>query len=189
MVERNVTDSSFIVEHTDDWDGLAAHLATLSYDVLLDEAGLTMQQLDAFVDEYARADSAILLWSMGITQHRRAGEGVRGIVNLALARGNIGRTGAGLMPLRGHSGVQGGAEMGAYATALPGGIALDSDSAAAVAEQWGFAPPQTTGLTAEEMVEAAGDGRIEVLYSSGGNFLETLPDPALVAGRLDHLLG
>src|SRR5665647_2467065 len=180
MVERNVTDSSFIVEHTDDWDGLAAHLATLSYDVLLDEAGLTMQQLDAFVDEYARADSAIRLWSMGITQHRHAGEGVRGIVNLALARGNIGRTGAGLMPLRGHSGVQGGAEMGAYATALPGGVTPTAETAALLADQWGFAVPAHSGLTAAEMPEAAERGELDVLWMSGGNFLEALPDPVRV---------
>ena len=133
---------------------------------------------------YAAAESAIFVWSMGLTQHAFGSDNVRAVINLALARGNVGREGAGLMPIRGHSGVQGGAEMGAYATALPGGVALTPESAAAVAEHWGFAPPSAPGLTAEEMVEAAGDGRVEVLYSSGGNFLDTLPDPGLVAERL-----
>jgi molybdopterin-dependent oxidoreductase alpha subunit len=140
--------------------------------------------MERFAAMYAASESAIFVWSMGLTQHAFGSENVRAVINLALARGNVGREGAGLMPIRGHSGVQGGAEMGAYATALPGGVALDADSAAAVAEHWGFAPPAEPGLTAEEMVEAAGDGRLEVLYSSGGNFLETLPDPALVADRL-----
>src|SRR5205814_1262486 len=80
---------------------------------------------------------------------------VKAIVNVALARGNVGRDGCGLMPIRGHSGVQGGAEMGAYATALPGGQPVDPDHAAALAEQWGFPIPPHHGLTAAEQVEAA----------------------------------
>ena len=70
----------------------------------------------------ARPSSAVLVWSMGITQHEHGADNVAAIVNLGLARGNVGRPGAGLMPIRGHSGVQGGAEMGAYATAFPGGV-------------------------------------------------------------------
>ena len=69
---------------------------------------------------------------MGITQHTHGVEGVQAIVNVGLARGNVGRDGAGLMPIRGHSGVQGGAEMGAYATAFPGGDPVDAEHAA----QW-----------------------------------------------------
>lgn len=187
MIERNLIDSSFVAEHTGGWEDLAAYLATSSYEVLLEEAGLTFSQLDAFVDEYARADSAILLWSMGITQHRHAGEGVRGIVNLALARGNVGRTGAGLMPLRGHSGVQGGAEMGAYATALPGGVEPTDETASLLAEHWGFAVPARSGLTAAEMPEAAERGELDLLWMSGGNFLEALPDPVRVEESFDRV--
>ena len=72
------------------------------------------------------------IWSMGITQHANGVDNVTAIVNLALARGNVGRKGAGLMPIRGHSGVQGGSEMGAYATAFPGGLAVDEHHAAAL---------------------------------------------------------
>src|SRR5438105_8386914 len=117
---------------------------------------------------------------MGITQHERGSDGVTAIVNLGLARGNVGRPGAGLMPIRGHSGVQGGAEMGAYATTFPGGVAIDVASAAALADRYGFAVDDRPGLTAEEMVLAGGRGEIDVLYSSGGNFLDVLPDPAAV---------
>jgi molybdopterin-dependent oxidoreductase alpha subunit len=184
LIERGAVDEAFVAEHTTGWDELAAHLASLSMDDLLAESGLTRAQLEAFVDEYAAAGSAVLLWSMGITQHRHAGEGVRGIVNLGLARGNVGRDGAGLMPLRGHSGVQGGAEMGAYATALPGGVDPDADSAARLAEQWGFAVPGHAGLTAAEMPEAAERGELDVLWMSGGNFLDVLPDPPRVEAAL-----
>jgi predicted molibdopterin-dependent oxidoreductase YjgC len=74
--------------------------------------------------------------------------------------------------------------MGAYATAFPGGIPVSPESAAELSRAWGFTVPAEPGLDAERMVEAAGDGRLEVLYSSGGNFLDTLPDPGLVAERL-----
>ena len=69
------------------------------------------------------------MWSMGITQHEHGVENVHAIVNLGLARGNVGRPGAGLMPIRGHSGVQGGAEMGCYSTAFPGGVAVTEANA------------------------------------------------------------
>ena len=187
LIERDAVDHAFIAEHTDHWDNVLAHLADVTYEELLDDAGLTMAQLDAFVDEYANASSAILLWSMGITQHKHAGAGVRGIVNLALARGNVGRDGAGLMPIRGHSGVQGGAEMGAYATALPGGLEPNEANAATIGQKWGFDVPARAGLTAAEMPEAALAGNLDILWMSGGNFLDALPDPRAVEKSLEHV--
>src|SRR5438094_2742456 len=121
---------------------------------------------------------------MGVTQHVCGTENVQGIVDLALARGNVGRPGAGLMPIRGHSGVQGGAEMGAYATAFPGGLPVTPENARVLGERYGFDVPARPGLTAAEMVEAAGRGEMDVLWSSGGNFLATLPDPNSVRSAL-----
>ena len=187
LIERGAVDDVFVAAHTEGWDDLVAHLATLDLDDLLEASGLTVEQLDAFVDLYAAAPAAVLVWSMGITQHRHGVEGVQGIVNVGLARGNVGRDGAGLMPIRGHSGVQGGAEMGAYATALPGGLPVDAEHAAALGEQWGFDVPAVPGLTATEQVEAAERGELDVLYVDGGNFLEVLPDPARVARALGRV--
>ena len=124
---------------------------------------------------------------MGITQHEHGADNVASIVNLGLARGNVGRPGAGLMPIRGHSGVQGGSEMGAYATAFPGGLEVNAANASALAEQYGFPIGDEPGITAEEMVEAGGRGEIDVLYSSGGNFLEVLPDPTSVEAALAQI--
>lgn len=185
LVERDAIDRAFVDAHTEGWDELVSRLDGQPFDELLDAAGLTDEQVDAFVDEYCRARAAILLWSMGITQHRDAVEGVQAIVNVALARGNVGRDGAGLMPIRGHSGVQGGAEMGAYATALPGGIEVNEANARALAEHWGFEVPSEPGLTAPEMVEAAERGELDVLWMSGGNFLDVLPDPPRVQAALE----
>jgi predicted molibdopterin-dependent oxidoreductase YjgC len=91
------------------------------------------------------------------------------------------------MPIRGHSGVQGGAEMGAYATALPGGAPVDPEHAAALAEAWGFPVPDRPGLTAPEMVEAAGRGDLDVLWMSGGNFIDVMPDPHAVQAALGRV--
>ncbi len=187
LIARGVVDEQFIGAHTVGWSELVAALADQAEADLLRQAGITVDQLEAFVDLYASAASAVLVWSMGITQHRAAVDGVRAIVNLALARGNVGRDGAGLMPIRGHSGVQGGAEMGAYATALPGGLPVDEEHAAALSAQWGFAVPAVPGRTAPEMIDAAGAGEIDVLWSSGGNFLEVLPDPPAVRAALERV--
>jgi molybdopterin-dependent oxidoreductase alpha subunit len=187
LVARGAVDDAFVSQHTRGWGDLVAALEAQPEDDLLEAAGVTTDELEAFTGLYADAGSAVLVWSMGITQHRDAVDGVRAIVNLALARGNVGRDGAGLMPIRGHSGVQGGAEMGAYATALPGGQPVDHEHAEALAGAWGFAVPAEPGLTAPEMVGAAAAGQLDVLWTSGGNFLEVLPDPPAVAAALDRV--
>ena len=187
LIARGDVDQRFIDEHTTGWGALVAHLDTLDLDDLLRDCGLSAQQLEEFVDLYASAGASVLLWSMGITQHVHAASGVQGIVNVGLARGNVGRDGAGLMPLRGHSGVQGGAEMGAYATAMPGGAAPSPESAAEFERVWGFPVPDHAGLTASEMPEAAERGELDLLWMSGGNFFEALPDPARVERSLERV--
>lgn len=115
LISRDAVDRGFVDAHTEGFAEMAAALEEQSLSELLQQAGVDRATLDALVDEIAAASSAIHVWSMGITQHRDAVDGVQAIVNVALTRGHIGRSGAGLMPIRGHSGVQGGAEMGAYA--------------------------------------------------------------------------
>ena len=94
-----------------------------------------------------RRGACVLVWSMGITQHEHGVDNVHAIVNLGLARGNVGRPGAGLMPIRGHSGVQGGAEMGCYATAFPGGVAVTEAAGRALAAEWGFDVPDRSRVS------------------------------------------
>jgi predicted molibdopterin-dependent oxidoreductase YjgC len=124
---------------------------------------------------------------MGVTQHVNGEDNVRAIVNLALTRGFVGRDGCGLMPIRGHSGVQGGAEMGCYATAFPGGGAVDEEGAAELSREWGFEVTSAQGLTAPEMLDAAGRGELGVLFAVGGNFRDVLPDPAQVESALGRI--
>ena len=184
LIERDAVDQPFVDAHTEGWDELRAALDETPLEELLAQAGVTLEQLDAFVDLYAAARGSVLVWSMGITQHTHGVEGVQAIVNVGLARSNVGRDGAGLMPIRGHSGVQGGAEMGAYATALPGGDPIDDEHVAQWSAKWGFEVPSRPGLTAPEMVDAAERGDLEVLFLDGSNLLEVLPEPQRVEAAM-----
>jgi molybdopterin-dependent oxidoreductase alpha subunit len=187
LLEESGEDKAFVREHTVGLAELRAALAERSLEDLAAIAGSSVADLREFARVYRDARSAVLVWSMGVTQHLCGTENVQGIVDLALSRGNVGRPGAGLMPIRGHSGVQGGAEMGAYATALPGGIPINAATADALGARYGFAVASERGLNAAEMVEAAGRGEIDILWSSGGNFLDTLPDPASVRSALSRV--
>ena len=177
---------SFVNEHTTGFDALLGELEDESFDLIEQSSGATRDDMARFARMYAAAGSAVLVWSMGVTQHVSGVDNVRAIVNLGLARGNVGRPGAGLMPIRGHSGVQGGAEMGCYATTFPGGEPITADTAAALGAQWGFAVPATPGLTAAAMVDAARLGDLDVLWSSGGNFLDVLPAPDVTRTALER---
>ena len=179
MIEQGLVDRSFIDRHGAGFDRLAEELERQPFEQLERYSGASRDDMERFAEMYAGADSAVFVWSMGITQHVTGSDNVRSIVNLALARGSVGRPGAGLMPIRGHSGVQGGAEMGAYSTTLPGGIPVDEQSAAELSRRYGFEVPGRVGLSAQQMLEASLRGELDVLYSSGGNFLDVLPDPAL----------
>jgi molybdopterin-dependent oxidoreductase alpha subunit len=179
-------DRGFVNEHTTGFDAVLESLEEESYDVLEEASGATRADMARFARMYASARSAVLVWSMGVTQHVSGVDNVRAIVNLGLARGNVGRAGAGLMPIRGHSGVQGGAEMGCYATTFPGGGPITAQSAADLSAQWGFDVPPAPGLTAADMVDAARHGDLDVLWSSGGNFLDVLPAPDVTRSALSR---
>jgi molybdopterin-dependent oxidoreductase alpha subunit len=187
LLAEGAVDRQFIRDHTTGFDALLRELEGESFADLEAASGATRADMERFAHLYRAADAAVLVWSMGITQHANGVDNVTAIVNLALARGNVGRKGAGLMPIRGHSGVQGGSEMGAYATAFPGGVAVDERSAKALSETYGIPIGARPGMTAEAMVEAGARGQIDVLYSSGGNFLDVLPDPDFVHSALERI--
>ena len=187
LLAEGGVDRAFVHRHTTGFDRLLLELEAESFTELEEASGATRDDMARFARLYAGASSAVLIWSMGITQHANGVDNVAAIVNLALARGNVGRRGAGLMPIRGHSGVQGGSEMGAYATSFPGGVSIDATSAAVLSETYGIPVGARDGLTADAMVEAGARGNLDVLYSSGGNFLDVLPDPASVQDALERV--
>jgi molybdopterin-dependent oxidoreductase alpha subunit len=184
MIAEGWLNADFVRNYTAGFDEVRRLLNQLSWDQLETSSGVSRERMRDFAQLLAGAERAVFVWGMGITQHTCGEENVHAIVNLALAKGFVGREGCGLMPIRGHSGVQGGAEMGAYATAFPGGLPINEENAARFSKLWGFPVAKQPGLTTPEMLDLALQRDLEVLWSMGGDFLEVMPDPELVRSAL-----
>src|SRR5204862_3644256 len=115
------------------------------------ESGATRERMQAFAQLLVRRPNAILVWSMGLTQHAHGVQTIKALVNVGLARGLPGRLNRGLVPIRGHSGVQGGAEVGCVPD-------VEASTANRWARVWGFPVPDARGMTTTEMVAASADG-------------------------------
>ena len=187
MIENGWYDENFITEKTAGFDDLKAHLLALSWETLETQSGVTKADMEVYARTLHNAEKAVFVWGMGITQHTCGEDNVHSIINLALLKGFVGRRGCGLMPIRGHSGVQGGAEMGAYASVFPGGLKISDENAAKMAEHWGFDVPTSPGLTTAEMMQAAGRGEMDVLFAAGGNFRKVMPDPKAMTDALANI--
>lgn len=187
LIEQGWLQREFIGGHTVGFEDLQAHVSNLKFETLEAQSGLTRASMEEFAGLIRDAKTGVLVWSMGITQHACGGDTVQMILNLGLAKGFVGREKCGLMPIRGHSSVQGGAEMGAYSTVFPGGKPINSQNAAALSQVYGFPVPDWPGLTAPQMVEACAEGKLDVLYCLGGNFLHTLPEPDFVRQALSQV--
>ncbi|HEX6817294.1 MAG TPA: FdhF/YdeP family oxidoreductase [Ktedonobacterales bacterium] len=186
LIEQGWVDHDFIERYTTGWDEVVATLASQSWDSLEVASGATRDRMRALAESIHNARTGIFVWSMGITQHTFGVQNVRAIVNLALSQGWLGKEHCGVVPIRGHSGVQGGAEVGAVPDALPGGVSVTSaEGRKRFKALWGFEIPASAGYRAVEMIDAAYDGEVDVLYCSGGNFLEVLPDPDYVRAALE----
>ncbi len=187
LIENGWVDREFIRARTVGWEEVETRTKSLSWETLERGAGQTRADMYRFAQAFAKARHAIVTWSMGITQHAYGSDNVRALVNLQLSRGNVGRPHTGLMPMRGHSGVQGGAEMGGMPSAYVMGSAVSEENAKkfSAPDKWGFEPPSWKGLSAAHMILAAERGEIDALWQTGGNFKQTLPEPDLV----DRALG
>lgn len=187
MIDQSLLDDSFIRENTCGWPELEAQLRQLEWSDIESQSGLARTEIKRFADLFGKAKSAVLVWSMGITMHRHGVDNVKALVNLALSRGMIGRPHCGLMPIRGHSGVQGGAEMGAVPNALPGGIAIDDERRSELEALWGFPIPEWKGDYVMDMVHRAHDHNLEILYCIGSNLMDVLPDRDYVTRALRRI--
>ena len=177
LCEEGWLERDFIAGVTTGFDEAAAHVRAQPWERLERDSGTTRAEMRRLAERLRDARRAVFVWSMGLTQHAHGVPTVQALVNVALARGYVGRPGAGLMPIRGHSGVQGGAEVGCVPS-------LDPATRERFEREWGFALPGFPGLTAAEMVAAAFRGELDAFWIVGGNFLETLPDPPAVAAAL-----
>ncbi|QDL53791.1 FdhF/YdeP family oxidoreductase [Rhodoferax aquaticus] len=165
----DVLDTTFISEHTLGFDALLNDLRAESWSLLEAESGLGVAHMRAAADVYREAKSVIACWGMGITQHQNSVATIQMITNLLLMRGNIGRAGAGLCPVRGHSNVQGDRTMGIWE--VPPVALLDS-----LKRVFDFEPPRAQGFNTVESIQAMLDGRGKVFFALGGNFAAATPD-------------
>ena len=167
--EGGVLDHAFITEHTHGLDAFRAFCEAQAWSDLEHHAGLPRAAMENTARVYARSRSAIVVYGMGITQHRAGVITIQMLVNMLLLRGNIGRDGAGICPVRGHSNVQGQRTVGI--TEKPKLVPLDRLRA-----QYGFEPPTKVGLNTVEACEAVLAGRVDAFFMLGGNFVRAIPD-------------
>jgi len=165
-----VLDHAFIAEHTLGLDELRADLAATQWAEIETSSGLSRAAIEGAADLYARAERVILCYGMGLTQHSNGTSNVQQIANLLLLRGNIGREGAGICPLRGHSNVQGDRTVGI--TEKPSAALLDG-----IERAFGFRPPAAHGHDAVAAVQAIIAGTSRALICLGGNLAVAMSDP------------
>jgi molybdopterin-dependent oxidoreductase alpha subunit len=162
-------DREFIAEHTHGFDDFVGAVAAAEWDEIEKRSGLTPAAIEAAARTYAAADAAMIAYGMGVTQQIGGVENVQMIVNLLLLRGNIGKPGAGVLPIRGHSNVQGQRTVGI--TEKPKLVPIEK-----LKEQYGFEPPREKGLNAIEACEGIIKGDVKAMFQLGGNLVRSLPD-------------
>ncbi|APT29415.1 protein YdeP [Methylobacterium phyllosphaerae] len=173
----SLLDQAFLEHHTAGLDAYRSAVEATSWDAILDQSGLTMDEIAAMADVYLGAQRVIATWAMGVTQHRHSVATIREIANLLFLRGHIGRPGAGLCPVRGHSNVQGDRTVGI--NERPSASFLD-----ALEQHFGLAMPRRHGHNVLAAIRAMRDGTSKAFIGLGGNFLRATPDTPVVAQAL-----
>lgn len=166
---RNTLDHEFISRHTNGYEAFAQDLDATSWTDIEQASGLRRRDLELVAEAYARSNATIVTYGMGITQHEKGTSNVQQIAALLLMRGNFGKPGAGICPLRGHSNVQGNRTVGITEK-------IDNAMFDHVEQTFGFRPPNRTGHDAVEAMKAMAAGRAKALICLGGNFAIALPD-------------
>jgi molybdopterin-dependent oxidoreductase alpha subunit len=169
----------FIDHHTAGFDEFARDLRAESWDAIVAGSGISRDLIRQAAQIAMESKRMICSWAMGITQHRNGVANVQTIVNFALLRGQIGRRGAGICPVRGHSNVQGDRTVGIWEKMSP-------EYLAALGKEFNFSPPEKHGLDTVCSIEAMHQGRVKVFIGLGGNFLAATPDTLYVSEALQR---
>lgn len=174
-----VLDADFIDAHTSGFEAYRDAIASQGWAELEAATGFAEARLREIAEEVRTARSTIVCWAMGLTQHKHSVPTLREVVNVLLLQGNIGREGAGVCPVRGHSNVQGDRTMGIYEK--PSAAFLD-----ALDREFAFAAPRAWGYDTVEAIRAMRDGRAKVFFALGGNFASATPDTAVTEAGLER---
>ncbi|MET8474701.1 FdhF/YdeP family oxidoreductase [Streptomyces sp. NPDC006422] len=169
LATDGATDDAFIAEHTHGYEEFARAARDADWDETLAATGLSRADIERTLELVLASKRTVVCWAMGLTQHKHSVPTIREVVNFLLLRGNIGRPGAGVCPVRGHSNVQGDRTMGIFERPAP--AFLD-----ALEKEFGFAPPREHGFDVVRAIRALRDGQAKVFFAMGGNFVSASPD-------------
>lgn len=180
VLEQGAADHRFIDSHSEGFEPFERTVRDTPWDEIEHASGVARADIKRVARIYARAGNAVFCWTMGITHHAHGVDNVRMIANLALLRGMVGRPGAGLLPLRGHSNVQGVGSVGA----VP---ALKHHMLERMERHFGVTLPRGPGLDTLEGIERAAAGRLRIVFCLGGNLFGSNPDAAFAARALANV--
>ncbi|MCI0333215.1 MAG: FdhF/YdeP family oxidoreductase [Planctomycetes bacterium] len=183
VVELGAHDESYLENHCQGWPELKARLEEISWDEIIAKSGVASDDIEKIVKCYAAAKNVVFSWTMGITHHAHGVKNVQAIANLALLRGMVGRPGCGLMPIRGHSNVQGIGSVGVTPK-------LKDAIFDRLQNHFGVSLPTTPGRDTMACIEGADAGELKVGFCVGGNLYGSNPDAKFAAqaiGNLDHI--
>jgi molybdopterin-dependent oxidoreductase alpha subunit len=175
-----VLDVEFIEQHTHGLEDFVQYVKGCRWDEIESESGLRRAALEEAADEYAQANRVMAIYGMGLTQHRRGVEAVQMLTNMLLLRGNMGKFGAGICPVRGHSNVQGQRTVGI--TEKPELAPLDE-----LEQRYGFKAPRSKGLNTVETCSGVIEGRVKAFFGLGGNFVRAVPETEKVEAAWNSL--
>ena len=177
LVEWDAIDEDFVADHASGFDAWRDHVRKVDWDFVCETTGLSRAQITAAAEMIRDSHATIYCWAMGLTQHHNAVATIKEIVNVALARGDIGKRGAGLCPVRGHSNVQGDRTMGIWER-------MPESFMDALRDEFGFEPPRAHGFDTVDSIRSLRDGRAKVFFALGGNFVHAAPDTDVTAAAL-----
>jgi molybdopterin-dependent oxidoreductase alpha subunit len=174
MLERGAVDREFIDRYTEGFDAFADSLRTADWAEIVENSGVSREEIERAAEIAATCERMVVCWAMGVTQHKNGVANVQTLVNFVLLRGMIGKPGAGLCCVRGHSNVQGDRTMGIWEK-------MPDSFLNALGREFGFDPPRRHGLDTVDGIRAMEDGRARIFFAMGGNFLSATPDTEVTA--------
>ncbi|QDS99526.1 FdhF/YdeP family oxidoreductase [Adhaeretor mobilis] len=180
IIELNQHDQEFLDAHCSGWAELAASYHDMSWEEIIRKSGISREEIDKIADRYAKAENVVFSWTMGITHHENGVENVQAIANLALMRGMVGRPGAGLMPIRGHSNVQGIGSVGVTPK-------LKDAIFESLEKHYDVKLPTVQGRDTMDCMEGAGTGELKFGFCLGGNLYGSNPDAHFAEKSLRNL--
>jgi molybdopterin-dependent oxidoreductase alpha subunit len=169
IIERGAFDQRFTRNFAEGWDAFRQHITAMSWSDLLEESGVDRALIKRAADLFIQSQRTVFCWAMGMTHHAHGVENVQAIANLAMTRGMLGKAGAGLLPLRGHSNVQGIGSVGAVPRLRPA-------VAQRIQEHFGVTLPEEPGLDTFHTMQRMSEGTLRLGWCLGGNLFGSNPD-------------